>query len=117
MEKEKDLHYKVVEFIRKYYPDALLIAGLGEHQTTTAMRSDAYKKGYTSGQPDLMILDINTNHTGLAIEFKRPNFKYTATENQNKFLDRLKENSYVTLVSNDYDEILKTIVEYFCDEK
>ena len=27
---ETDLHYKVVDLIRRYYPDTILVAGLGE---------------------------------------------------------------------------------------
>ena len=28
---ETDLHYKVADLIRRYYPDTILIAGLGEN--------------------------------------------------------------------------------------
>ena len=28
---EKELHYRVVELIRKYYPDSILVAGMGEN--------------------------------------------------------------------------------------
>jgi hypothetical protein len=28
---ETDLHYKVTDFIKTFYPDAILIAGLGEN--------------------------------------------------------------------------------------
>ena len=53
---ETDLHYKVVQLIRNYYPDSILVAGLGENQDTEDNRLDSYKKGYQRGQPDLMIL-------------------------------------------------------------
>ena len=68
---ERDLHYKVVQLIRNYYPDSILVAGLGENQDTEEKRLDSYKKGYQRGQPDLMILDyhiqykvsvLNSNH-------------------------------------------------------
>ena len=59
---ETDLHYKVVDLIRKYYPDSILVAGLGENQDTEDKRLDSYKKGYTRGQPDLMILNNNNNN-------------------------------------------------------
>ena len=32
IENETDLHYKVVQLIRNYYPDSILVAGLGENQ-------------------------------------------------------------------------------------
>ena len=31
---ETDLHYKVVDLIRRYYPDSILVAGLAENQDT-----------------------------------------------------------------------------------
>jgi hypothetical protein len=52
---ERDLHYKVVDCIRKHFPEFKVIAGLGELQDTTIKRADAYKKGYTGGQPDIII--------------------------------------------------------------
>ena len=42
---ETDLHYKVVDLIRRYYPDSILVAGLGENQDTEDKRLDSYKKG------------------------------------------------------------------------
>ena len=69
IENETDLHYKVVQLIRNYYPDSILVAGLGENQDTEEKRLDSYKKGYTRGQPDLMILDFHKEYKGLCIEF------------------------------------------------
>ena len=53
IENEYDLHTKVVEFVRKRYPSALITAGLGELQDTSRKRIDSWKKGYQKGQPDL----------------------------------------------------------------
>ena len=41
---ETDLHYKVVDLIRRYYPDSILVAGLGENQDTEDKRLDSYKR-------------------------------------------------------------------------
>ena len=54
---ETDLHYKVVDLIRRYYPNSILVAGLGENQDTEDKKLDSYKKEYMRGQPDLMVLD------------------------------------------------------------
>ena len=40
---ETGLHYKVVDLMRKYYPDSILVAGLGENQDTDDKRLDLYK--------------------------------------------------------------------------
>ena len=69
---ETDLHYKVVDVIRRYYPDTILVAGLGENQDTENKRLDSYKKGYMRGQPDLLVLDYHKDYKGLGIEFKSP---------------------------------------------
>ena len=37
---ETDLHYKVADLIRRYYPDSILVAGLGENQDTEDKRLD-----------------------------------------------------------------------------
>ena len=79
---ETDLHYKVVDLIRRYYPDSILVAGLGENQDTEDKRLDSYKKGYMRGQPDLMVLDYHKDHKGLCIEFKSPTNNYHVSEAQ-----------------------------------
>ena len=81
---EKELYYKVVNLIRNYYPDSIIVAGLGENQDTEEKRLDSYKKGYSRGQPDLMILDYHKDYKGLCIEFKSPTNIYEVTESQLK---------------------------------
>ena len=73
---ETDLHFKVVDLIRRYHPDSILVAGLGENQDTEDKRLDSYKKGYMRGQPDLMVLDYHKDYKGLCIEFKSPTNNY-----------------------------------------
>ena len=67
---EKDLHYKVVNFIRRFHPDAIVIAGLGELQDTSQKRTDAFYKGYVGGQPDIVIMNKHNSYAGFAIELK-----------------------------------------------
>ena len=69
---ETDVHYKVVDMIRRFYPDSILAAGLGENQDTEDKRLDSYRKGYMKGQRDLMILNYHKDFIGLGIEFKSP---------------------------------------------
>ena len=64
---ETDLHYKVVDLIRKYYPDTDIVAGLGENQDIDDKRLLSYKKGYMRGQPDLMILDYHKDYKSLEL--------------------------------------------------
>ena len=109
---EKDLRYKVVDYIRKYYPQFLLVPGMGELQDSEEKRLDAWAKGYVGGTCDLLILQPKDFYSGFGIEFKTPLGTGILRENQQKFMDRLEGAGYKTLVSNDYDEIRRAIMEY-----
>ena len=109
---EKELHYKVVNLIRNYYPDSILVAGLGENQDTEDKRLDSYKKGYSRGQPDLMILDYHKDYQGLCIEFKSPTNNYEVLESQIKMKEKYMKNNYAFILSNDYDKISKLLHKY-----
>ncbi|CAH3190705.1 unnamed protein product, partial [Porites lobata] len=109
---ETDLHYKVVDLMRRYYPDTILVAGLGENQDTEDKRLDSYKKGYMRGQPDLMVLDYHKDYKGLCIEFKSPTNNYHVSEAQLEMKKKYVNNCYAFIVSNDYDKISKNIHHY-----
>ena len=109
---EKELHYKVVNLIRNYYPDSLLVAGLRENQDTEDKRLDSYKKGYQRGTPDLMILDFHKDYQGLCIEFKSPTNNYEVSESQLKIKEKYIKNNYAYILSNDYDKISKLLHKY-----
>ena len=109
---ETDLHYKVVDLIRKYYPNSILVAGLGENQDTDDKRLDSYKKGYMRGQPDLLVLDYHKDYKGLCIEFKSPTNNYHVSEAQKEMKKKYVNNGYAFILSNDYDRICMNIHEY-----
>ena len=112
IENEMDLHSKVVELIRNFYPDAIMVPGLGENQDTPDKRINSWKKGYMRGQPDLMILDYHKYYKGLCIEFKSPTNNYCVSEAQLKMKDKYCDNEYAFILSNDYDKISKLIHKY-----
>ena len=109
---ETDLHYKAVDLIRRYYPDSILVAGLGENQDTEDKRLDSYKKGYARGQPDLMVLKYYKDYKGLCIEFKSPTNNYHVSEAQKEMKKKYLDNGYAFILSNDYDKICMNIDEY-----
>jgi prophage antirepressor-like protein len=110
---ETDLHYKVVEYIHAYYSNALIIAGLGEFQTSPALRKDGHHKGYTGGQPDIIVVNPVNGYAGFAIELKTPKGNGRVKDNQRLWLQRLNELGYRTVLSNDYTEIVLEINKYF----
>ena len=115
IENEYDLHTKVVNFIRRFYPKAIIIAGLGENQDSVNKRISSYKKGYTKGQPDLIIQNLHKYYTGLVFEFKTPQGNGIVSNEQKDLLEQYKENGYNCIISNDYDLIIKTINDYMYD--
>ena len=115
IESETDLHVKVVSFLKKRYPHSLFIVTLGENQDTVYERIDSFKKGYLRGSPDLVINNLHKRHSGFAIEFKNPNSKGILSPDQFMMLQQYQSNGFKTFVSNDYDQIIEQIIEYFRD--
>ena len=112
IETEKDLHLKVVYFIRKRYPQALMIAGLGENQITPDMRIDSWRKGYMSGQCDLMIVNPIKKFNSLCLEFKSPTGCYTISDEQKRMKKLYIRNRCNYFVSNSYDEIIFEVINH-----
>ena len=104
IENETYLHYKVVQYIRRFYPDSMIIAGLGKNQDTPTKRMNSWKKGYMKGQPDITIANYHKEYTGLCIEFKSPTNNYQISETQKEMKSRYKQNRYRFLISNDYEK-------------
>ena len=115
IENETDLHTKVVSFLKKRYPYSIFTATLGENQDTGKKRIESYKKGYLRGSPDLIINKLHKHYTGFAIEFKNSKGIGVLSYDQSKMLQQYENNGFKTLVSNDYDYIIKQLIEYFRD--
>ena len=109
IENEYDLHTKVVRFIRQFYPEVLMTVELGENQDTKDKRIKSFKKGYTKGQPDLMVQNLHKHYDGLWIEFKTPQCNGIITDQQKQLIERYEENGYKCIVSNDYNLITKEL--------
>lgn len=113
VESEFDLHVKLVEAIRRFFPHALLAICAGELQDTVNKRLNMHKKGYLAGTPDILILNKHQLYTGFALELKTPNGTGKLTVNQQTALSQYRHAGFLTLISNDYDELLHAIFTYF----
>ena len=109
---ETDLHVKVVQAIRRFYPHALLAPGLGELQDTPGKRVDAWRKGYRSGTPDILILNAHKSYRGFALEVKNPKGTGRVSEKQDDALESYRQAGFLAKVSDDYDAILFDLFEY-----
>ena len=114
---ETSLHYRIIHFIRKYYPDTVIIPGLGENQDTSTKRIDSKSKGYQAGQPDIILATRNSKHIGFAIELKTPKGTGSVSDKQQRYLHNLQEQNYKVIVSHDYDEVTKQIHDYMASRK
>ena len=110
---ERDLHVKVVDCIKKKFPDLIVVPGLGELQDTATKRFEACYKGYRGGQPDLLILNPAKHFSGFAIEFKSPSGKWNVSDKQEEWINKLAALKYKTMVSDDYDAILIELTQYY----
>ena len=112
---EKQLHNQVVVWLRRLHPELVIVPGRGELQKTDDQHMDAWAKGYTKGQADLLILQSNGNFSGMCFEFKSPPGSGTLSDSQERFLFKMQKSGYYVMVSNDYDEIIDTIVRYLAN--
>ena len=115
IENEMDLHVNVVSFLKKRYPHSLFTVTSGENQDTVHKRIDSFKKGYLRGSPDLIINNLHKHYTGFCIQFKSPKGNGVLSPDQSMILLQYQNYGFKTLVSNDYDHIIKQIIEYFRD--
>ena len=69
-----------------------LLQVLGELQDTCSKRISIWNKGYTKGQPDLMIMNYHKDYSGYCIEFKSSTNNYQVSQAQKEMKHRYKEN-------------------------
>jgi prophage antirepressor-like protein len=120
---ENDLHKAFVKYFRETFPEDRnrLIAGLGEMQVNRKQdliidrRLEAYQKGYSKGQFDIMIDVCTIKRNGLAIEFKYGYNKPTAEQLQ--WEKNHKRNNRDTLITNDLFEAIRTVNNYMRDKR
>lgn len=112
IENETDLNCKVVKYIRRFSPETIIVAGLGENQDTKQKRINSWKKGYMNGQPDILIVNNHMRYNGLYIEFKSPTNHYQVSNAQLDMTKRFKENGFRFVISSDYDIIIRVLNNY-----
>ena len=112
---ESDLHHKVVGAIRRFWPHALLVAGLGELQDTPEKRMYSWRAGYLGGQPDILVLNNHKSFNGFAIELKNPRGSGKLSDKQGVAIGKYRSAGFQALVSDEYDVVLFELFKYFQD--
>jgi prophage antirepressor-like protein len=110
---ELDLQIRVVNYIRRFYPSAIIFAGLGKLQDTVEKRKLSKCQGYTRGKPDITIMNGDGKYSGFCIEMKSPTGLGKFRADQYEPLEKMKEEGYKTLLSNDYELVIHEITRYF----
>ena len=77
------------------------------------LRCDACNKGYRAGQPDILILNHTKDYHGLALELKTPNGSGVVSLKQVHYLEDFNKQRFKTIISNDYDEIVIELSNYY----
>ena len=88
---------------------------MGELQDSSEKRHRAWKLGYAGGMPDLLILNHHVHYSSFALEFKNPHGTGALSQNQCRVLEYFRQGNSKVLVSTDYDEIVKTLIDYFAN--
>ena len=114
---ESDLQIKTVDYLRTFCPDVLFHASMGELQTDSNKRIMSKKMGYTKGMFDLVIYENSKQHNGLSIEFKTPKCNGVLSEHQQSMKLKLEERGYLTIISDNYDQIIFEINNYLSNRR
>ena len=109
--KEDVLQNQVMRYIGLKYPGTLYTHVANEGKRTPFERYKMKYLGTKPGIPDIMIFDPNKTKNGLAIELKAGYNK--PTETQKKWLKELNNANWVAVWSNNLDECLEIIDNYF----
>ena len=109
---ETDLHYELVREIRKRFPNLVMVVQGGELQDTSAKRIKMWKKGFTGGQPDVMIMNPHVKYNGLCIELKTPKGTGSLSPKQSVVLARYRQMGWEVIVSDDLVSVLFSLSEY-----
>ena len=118
IENEFDLHIKVINFIKNFYPSCLMTVCNAEYSNDNAeKRIKCNQLGYVAGTFDLIINNLHKSFNGFAIEFKSPSGKGVISPKQADMKTQYLANNFKVLISNNYDEIITEIIEYMRDTR
>jgi prophage antirepressor-like protein len=113
---ENDLHHAVISYLNKLierkHKRVKYSIGMGEYLDTSDKRVDAFKKGYISGCPDIIIHNKTFKYDGMVIELKTPKATNDISTSQNEQIEEYRELKYKVLISNDYSEVITKINSY-----
>tara|TARA_R100001163_G_C5065066_1_gene202872 strand:- start:2069 stop:2443 length:375 start_codon:yes stop_codon:yes gene_type:complete len=113
--KEDRMQNKVMNYIKHNYKNAVFTHISNEGKRSPFERYKMKILGSKAGVPDIMIFTPNKHYNGLAIELKVGYNK--PSENQKIWLRDLEKAGWYATWSNNLDNVISTIDNYFENEK
>lgn len=112
---EHSIQARVVQFVRTFYPDAMMFAIPNGANVNPVNRVRLVKEGMLAGVPDMVLLEQRHGFNGLFIEFKKDNG--VVSKEQTKMLTSLTQRGYLCIVARHHRTAIAMIESYLQTEK
>lgn len=107
------MQVKVVQYVRTFFPEILILSIPNGSGTTAKNRLALYAEGLLPGVPDLFIPEARKGFHGLWIEMKTDIGQESAI--QKRIRKRLEKNSYLCYVARSEITAINIINDYLQD--
>jgi hypothetical protein len=111
MKKEARVQSAFCTYIQLTYPSVRYCASLGGIRTSMTQAIMAKKTGYVKGFPDMQILKVNSEYSGLFLEIKADKTGYASKE-QKQWVADLNEAGYFAKVVKGLEECMDVLDWY-----
>jgi hypothetical protein len=104
------MQVKVVQYVRTFFPEVLILAIPNGAGTTARNRLMLYAEGLLAGVPDLFIPEARKGFHGLWIEMKTQ--EGVESESQKRIRKNLENNNYLCYVARSEQTAINIIEAY-----
>lgn len=111
--REHSIQVKVVQYVRTFFPEVLILAIPNGSGTTAKNRLTLYAEGLLSGFPDLFIAEPRHGFHGMMIEMKTSTG--VESKNQKRIRERLQASGYLCYVARSDRTAINLIEDYLGD--
>ncbi len=112
---EHSMQVRVVQYVRTFYPEVLILSVPNGAGTTAKNRLALYAEGLLPGVPDLFIPEARQGFHGLWIEMKTQEGVESVA--QKRIRNHLEENNYLCYVARSEHTAINIIEAYLKQEE
>lgn len=113
--REHSMQVKVVQYVRTFFPEVLILSIPNGAGTTARNRLALYAEGLLPGVPDLFIPEARKGFHGLWIEMKTKEGVESAA--QKRIRNNLENNNYLCYVARTEQTAINIIEAYLLQEE